>query len=277
MNDILKDTTFGVCCTGNIQALLMCLSSVLQGTLLPRIITVRLEGHFPAFSNFYLEQLSALARHKGIEFNISVGDARGVRAARDWQLNNCRTSLLWMGDDDVIYSPQCLEMLDKAEEETEPYFREDGEFGYVVGSKPDITNRRGYGDFSTKVLPTDELKNFDSFNQFYQGPFRLVRVNTLDTGNVLLNVEAMRAKGLTFNPFKESFNSGGEDTLMGMRMNGAGLYGFFCPNAASVHLEKPMPAFNEFAARGELLLRSLNVLGLDTGPMDEFMPFLKRG
>lgn len=279
-SDILDNTTFGVNSTGNTQALLMCLTSVVNQHQLPKTVNVRLEGEFPSFANFYLEQLAALFRHQGIEFNMSVGKSEGVRKARDWQLDHCLTPYLWMGDDDVIYHAGCLAWLDRAREEVmTARFREgleEGEFGYIQGSKPDVINRRGYGDFSTKVFESENLAGHVSFNQFYAGKHSIVRVNTLDTGNVLLNVTAMRKEKLRFDVFEHGFNAGGEDTLMGMRMNQLDLFGFFCTQAKSVHLEKPNPVFNEFAARGEAIMRSAELLRVDIAPMTEFMPFLKR-
>ena len=280
----LADTvTFGVNCTGNIQALLLCLSSVLNAEIAPRYIRVRMEGEFPSFNNFYLEQIAAIAAHREVELSITYAKSEGVRRARDWQVKMCQTFWLWMGDDDCIYRPDCLVeyqwAVDEAKRIHNVRTEDEHDFasiGYINGSKPDINNRRGYGDFSVEPRMSGPLENGASMNQFY-GPKRvLVRTKTMDTGNVLLNTAAIRGAGLRFDVFGRSYNSGGEDTLMGLYLNSRKLYGFFCPSARSLHLEKPQTQFGEFAARGEMLLRACSLLDIPTEDLPkEFMPFLK--
>lgn len=281
---IASNVTFGVNCTGNIQALLICLTSVLQNRLLPAKIQIRFEGEFPSFGNFYLEQLAALAARFHVEFSVSYGASQGVRKARDWQLKNCRTELLWMGDDDCLYSPNCLDEFMWALDHLKTTFspRDDAGneccVGYVNGSKPDINNRRGYGDFGTASRSTAQLPNGASMNQFYYGDRTLVRTNTMDTGNVLLSVDYLRKFNIWFDKFGMSYNSGGEDTLMGLHCNHLNAYGFFCPTAVAIHLEKPPSNsnFGEFAARGEMLLRTCELLEISTqGLPKEFMPFIQ--
>ena len=88
------------------------------------------------------------------------------------------------------------------------------------------------------------------------------RIHTLDTGNVLLNVEALRTNGLRFQMFPDSTNCGGEDTLMAMQIYVKGGEVRGSPWAVSLHLEKPEVRFNEFSARGELIQRSMDQLGM---------------
>lgn len=287
---IANNVTFGVNCTGNIQALTMCLSSVLMGEVVPARIQVRMEGAFPSFGNFYLEQLASLASIYGVEFSIEYAASKGVRKARNWQMEKCQTDFLWMGDDDCIYSYECLEYLRAAtlslvEQATlGPDFIYP--FGYISGSKPDVNNRRGYGDFSVKILDPMQVKDDNnqffnaSVNQFYaQGGIGLAKTATMDTGNVLLNLPPIKKAGIDFDPFEASYNCGGEDTLMGLRLNHAGLLGYFCPNARAVHLEKPQDKvhFGEFAARGEMLRLACSKLGIDPDTVQkEFMPFLRK-
>lgn len=277
---VSPDVTFGVNCTGNVHALTLCLSSVLMGFTAPSRIQVRMEGQLPSFADFYLEQMASFAAIQGIEFTLTHAVSRGVRKARDWQMENCRTSLLWMGDDDCIYAPPCLAVLLHAFEHAQglAHRNEKGEItyvGYINGAKPDINNRRGYGDFAVTQLPTEGLQNGASMNQFYKGPFAVVRTNTMDTGNVLLNLPALFTKGMHFDKFGESFNCGGEDTLMGLHANSKEAYGYFAPTATAIHLEKPRVQFNEFAARGEVIRLSCQKLGVPLDGMKEFMPWLK--
>lgn len=278
---IAPHVTFGVNCTGNVQALSMCLMSVLAGEIVPSAITVRMEGALPAFGNFYLEQAASFAAMKGVAFRIDYAQSRGVRHARDWQMRECRTQFLWMGDDDCFYTHHCLarllEGLGFATEDFR-YTDEEGnacDIGYINGTKPDINNRRQYGDFSTKVLDTFTIKNGASMNQFYEGSAVIVGTKTMDTGNVLLNLPALATRNLWFSKFEQSFNSGGEDTLMGLHCHKERAYGYFSPLALAIHLEKPVINFNEFAARGEMLLRACERLGIDKAGLKEFMPWLQ--
>jgi len=280
-NGIAQDVTFGVNCIGNVQALSMCLVSVLTGSAVPRGITVRMEGELPSFSNFYLEQAAALAAIKGVSFRLEYAQSKGVRHARDWQMRECPTQFLWMGDDDCFYTHYCLRNLVDGLNMTAENFRatdEEGNacaIGYINGTKPDINNRRGYGDFSTKVIDTRTITNGASMNQFYTGFADTVSTKTMDTGNVLLNLKALGDRGLWFSKFHESFNSGGEDTLMGLHCHKERAYGYFAPLACAIHLEKPKTNFNEFSARGEMLLRACEQLGIDKAGLQEFMPWLK--
>ena len=134
--------TLGIVSNGNIQGLLLCVSAALTGTRRPNSIVIRMEGELPSFGNFYLEQLAALAAFHGVSFCLYRSSARGIRTARQWQLDSCKTDALWMLDDDVLPTPLCLENLVRAWSQSE--FQPRGLLGYVAGLKVDITNRRGY-------------------------------------------------------------------------------------------------------------------------------------
>lgn len=272
---IAARVTFGITTTGNVQALQMALSSVLMGHILPARILLRFEGQFPAFANFYLEQLSELARVRGVEFSLNVAKSSGVRAARDWLLDNCATEYLWMGDDDAIYMPHCLAEFHDAIMGLESSLRADEFWGYVVGTKPDLNNRRGYQDFSTEPRDAETAENHSSFNQFYKGKGTTVLHHHLDTGNVVFNVRKLRVAGIRFSVYEKSYNAGGEDTLFALMSNKAGLQGYFRTRADAIHLEKPEIRFNEFAARKTMLLRDCQIQGIDPAEVQDMMPWVK--
>ena len=50
--EVNKKVTFGVGCVGNVEALYMCLASVLNAVMVPGRIQVRFEGPLPAFGTF---------------------------------------------------------------------------------------------------------------------------------------------------------------------------------------------------------------------------------
>lgn len=249
-----KAVTFGVSTCGNTEALCNCLTSVLTGILAPAVIQIRFEGNLPAFGNFYLEQLSCLARIRGIAWDMYVDKSKGVRYARDFHVANCPTELLWMGDDDVVYAPDCLEHL----------MFNVGELGiaYYNGVKVDVSNLRGYKDYNTDVYPTFPAPG-SPLNHFYVGT--LVRheiQGIMDTGNVILNLDVCKNNGLRFSMFPDSANAGGEDTLFAAKVKSLGLKAFAVPTAIAFHLEKPKAVFNEFEARKELIKRSKQCLGI---------------
>ena len=175
--------------------------------------------------------------------------------------------MLWMGDDDVVYSPHCLGFLAEGL---------DFDTYYVVGNKPDLTNSRGYPDFDTSVRNSQYAKDNDSYNSFYCGPNKIVNVDTCDTGNVLINAPLCVKSGITFEPFKENTNSGGEDTLFAVQCiakNPKG--GKFATRADSYHLEKPSVRFGEFAARKQLVMREAQLMGLSPETTKNMMPGVK--
>lgn len=265
---VIPEVTFAVNTVGNTQALCLCLGSVLNGISLPGKIVIRSEGQFPSFSSFYLEQLAEVARIKGVEFQISVFSSQGVRKARQWQLESCSTELLWTGDDDVIFDYTALYQILLALEAVRKK-----SWGFIVGNKRDVNNRRGYGDFSQR--PVKMVCNGCSTNLFYDKEAckdRFPECYSLDTGFALLNVGELRKKKVSFDYFAKSYNSGGEDTFFGIQSIKKGLGGFFAPCAQAFHLEKEKQNFNEFSARAEAIVRSAECAGLADG-VTEFETF----
>ena len=272
MSDPLA-VTYLVPSTGNVQALLMSLSSVLMQTVKPKGILVRMEGEYPAFGSFYFEQIAALARILGIEFTITTDKSRGIRYARDWLIDKCPTSLGWMGDDDVIYAPHCLSELLEGQKDAEhmhPFIT-----AYVNGNKPDVNNRRGYDNFEIEFKDSSKVKDHDGYNFFFEGEGQTVLCNTCDTGNLLIDVLNIRANGIKFEAFAKSWNCSGDDSLFALLCHKEDLKGYFRTRADSYHLEKPNVRFNEFAARKTMLLRECELLGLDETQLKNVLPWLK--
>lgn len=268
--------TFGVTSTGNPHAILMSLSSVILQALPVARILIRMEGEYPGFGNFYMEQLAALARIKGIEFTVTTAESKGIRYARDWLIENCATRMLWMGDDDVVYAPDCLQNLVEAYYNLSDYEPDvSGKVAYINGNKPDVNNRRGYDDFKlVKVKGTSATDNC-GYNYLFSRPGKTVKCHTCDTGNLLLDIESLRAHPKArFQVFKKAFNSSGDDTLFALMCHKEGLHGFFRTDADSYHLEKPGVRFNEFTARKNMLLRECELLGIDPAKLDSMLPWL---
>lgn len=270
---MLPGTTYGVTSVGNLQAILMSLTSVILQLKPVSKILIRMEGEYPAFGNFYMEQLAALARIKGIEFAVVTDSTKGIRFARDWLIDNCTTKFLWMGDDDVVYAPDCHANLFAAFEQLS---LKDKNIAYINGNKPDVNNRRGYDDFKLEVVAGKDAQDNCGYNYLFSRPGKTVRCHTCDTGNLFLNIENLHAKPKArFQVFKKAYNSSGDDTLFALMCQNEGLSGYFRTDADSFHLEKPGVRFNEFTARKNMLLRECEILKIDPKKLDSMLPWLK--
>jgi hypothetical protein len=265
MNTFYSDVTLGVSSKGNPKALMLCLSSVLTAQFVPKGIQIRLEGEFPSFNEFYLEQLASLARFRGVEFSFSVFNSTGVRDSRDWQIAQCPTQFLWLVDDDVVLDARCLQAYEAAGRAN---MFGAPEIAFLAGSKGDVNNRRGYPVFKMSELKWADAEKENNHNLFAdiddcwaQG----VLTPVLDTGNVLLHMERIRSKGCKFQLFSKDdrFNPSGDATTFSLVLNKAGLKGYLVPAARAYHLEKPGGGFSEFHARGEMLLRLCDTKGFD--------------
>lgn len=254
--------TFAISSVGNQPGILLCLSSVLLGREKPDQVSIRFEGPLPDFDQFYLAQLASLASLYSVGFSITYEASRGIRYARDWMLSSCRSEYLWMGDDDAIYHPDCLSNFLEAMRKVKSDPVLPHELVYISGSKFDVNNRRGYGDF--KLMPHQgAVDEWTSQNFVYPTGSAYYRTHALDTGNALFNLKLCRAHQLSFSLFDDSANSGGEDTLFALQCESKALPRIFVPGAVAVHLEKPRVRFNEDSARLEMVLRACDTLGYD--------------
>jgi hypothetical protein len=264
-------TTLGVSSKGNTKALCMCLASVLTGKTKPARIQVRLEGEQPGFNEFYLEQITDLARFFGVTVLIAVAKSTGVRDSRDWQLTTCKTPYLWMVDDDVILDSECLQAYVRACDEPATETA-----SYLAGSKIDVNNRRDYPRFSMTPHGREDVKEFANANHVWDIEKcwgKIAPTQSLDTGNVLFDIDSIRKAGCTFRQFPDQANPSGDATTFSLVLDKAGLKGIFVPSARAYHLEKPGKGFNEFEARREMLLRTSDVKGFNKDILDKyFMP-----
>ena len=240
--------TLGISTLGNLAAVKLCLSAVLTAPVIPGKIVLRTEGQFPDFANFYLEQLVDLARLRGAAFTICRSRSKGIRAARDWQLEHCATDYLWMLDDDVLPIFNCLERMLWAR----PLLSAD--WLWIAGVKVDVNNRRGYADYHTRPIAPAANQRI-SQNHFYDlttakpyyGPMA-----DLDTGNVLLRMKRVRELKLSFSLLEDDGpNAGGEDALFAHAAVRKGGCGYLVPSAQSIHLEKEKVTFNDQVARAD--------------------------
>lgn len=243
---------------------MLCLAGMLNSTRLPTGIQLRLEGELPSFNEFYLEQLADLARLRGVLFQLHVARSTGVRDSRDWHIANCPTDYVWMLDDDVIPHAECLtEYLSVLERLVEDDFKK---FGFLAGSKCDVNNRRNYPFFDTTVhgrTSVNEKSNHSLIYDYEECSGLCAPTRVLDTGNCFLFLKPIRAAGVTFRQFADQFNPSGDATTFSLALDKAGLSGHFIPAAIAYHLEKPGGGFNEFEARGEMLLRTCEVKEFD--------------
>lgn len=274
MNQVLlKNVTLGIPTTGNNQALLIALTSVLQGTVLPKRILIRADGHFPAFANFYLEQLADVARQKGVEFLHATVASAGLRGAVDWLMNNCGTKYLWVIADDVLPANSALNALYEGAEQLES---RNEPWGYVCGNKQDVNNRRQWPDYTQGfVEPFDFCPTHGNYIQ--TGPL-VVKNRFLDNSHALFSVLPLKAANIKETAFNYGFQCGGDDTLFGLMIQKAGLSGWFSPHSQAYHLEKESQNFNEPTARAEAIYRQAQILGIELTRSDlvGMFPYTKR-
>jgi hypothetical protein len=259
----INDVTLGISCKGNIRALCLSLSAALTGTFQFSAIQIRLEGQFPCINDFYFAQLTDLARMKGIDTKVTVANSKGVRESRNWQIDNCKTTWLWMLDDDAVPDSRCLEayskcLLSNLDDVTE------GRVTFLAGSKCDVNNRRNYPffDMTAQVLDVTNTEANHSLVYDVEKNWGVCnKTKALDTGNCVLCIPVLRKNNCRFTHFDEHRNSSGDATTFWLNLDSLGLSGFFVPSAVAYHLEKPGGGFNEFEARAEMLLRACELKG----------------
>lgn len=286
MKTIKAKKVVAVCTTvSNGEALAMMLLSVLGQDLMPEEIFIYCAGEPLGTDSFYLKQCMALARIKQVRIVIEAGPNNGVRKNRDHLLEYARRNgfdYAWMVDDDVFFESDYLWQLCRLKDALRKELKsEPDKVAWYTGFKADVSNTRGYKDFQLDIKDKlDGSYNGVSVNHIYdvsltgQQDFLMYcpEVRTLDTGCALLSL--MHCEDSKFTLRDDHLNAGGEDTAFALQLCNAGYSGKFNPCAASWHLEKPNPRFDEFAARGEMLLSLCEQYGWDKAPLEEFMPWL---
>lgn len=279
---IVTGLTVGVTTVGRMDSLHMMLSSVLLGTHVPERIIIRLEGELPSFGTFYMEQLSELARFKGVDFMMQVTKSQGVREARDWLLDSCMTDYLFMVDDDVVLEFDCVGTMFNAIVDNMEPIKKPSKVAYMCGSKGDVNNRRGYKNFKVDVKGAEGVYDNCPFNWFYDKKAcagKYAQIYTCDTGITVFNVNLVKEHNIRFAMFDHSMNSGGEDTLFALECRHQGLEALIVPSARSYHLEKEVVTFaDDFAPRAEMILRVIELRGYKGKHVEYmkkvFMPWL---
>lgn len=273
-----SDVTLGLSTTGNHTALAICLATVFAGKVLPGKLVIRSEGQFPLLQDFYVEQLLAGLRSKGVSIEIHLADSKGVRVARDFHLSTCLTKYLWMVDDDVLFMPSALDDLLQA-------IKADTTLVYVTGPKPDITNRRGMKQFSSGQVDHGSVDtsgpspnvNLPWTRRPSTAPLKVVPNLFPDTGSILIRVVPVKDRGIKFSPFRSFAGATGEDTLFGLQCADRKLKGAAILHEHAWHLDKPVSRFGETEARAELIARSAECLALDPpSAIDHYMKELPR-
>ena len=253
---ICKGVTLGVNSVRG-SSLLMCLTSVATSSYVPEFVRVRLEGSFSNLSDFYLEQISDVFRLLGSEISFTRCASKGVRYARDWQLETCSTDYLWAVDEDVIVEFSCLDYLKRATSKDKVL---------VCGSKLDVNNRREYRDYDSSLQSSLLYKG----TGFRYSDSEVREILFADTGNCLFYTPI--CKNFKFSVFPDSANCGGEDTLYSLVLRSKGYSIWHSLAALGYHLEKPSrDCFSEFESRKEQLLRACDVLGLNKSLLQDFL------
>lgn len=276
---IVHSITLGVTTTGNTAGLSLMMLAVLLGHVLPGQITIRSEGaDKAALDNFYFNQLLDLARIKGVEVTVTYANSQGIRAARQWLLEQRRSQWLLMLDDDVVVEPDLVANLHFAADQLS---EQDKPWGFICAAKPDVNNSRGYGDFSNSPQPVEKFKTTGAANMVFDrrghSPETLPLL-WLDTGCCLLNVHAIHDQltEVAFDMHTTNFNAGGEDTVFGLLCAKAGLPGYFVTCSTAWHLEKPKVNFSEMPARAQAILRTIEQHGMSAKDLEKFCTYLPR-
>jgi hypothetical protein len=265
-HQMIADVTFGVTSLRGGESLNMCLTSVLCGHTLPLEILVRLEGPITGLSNYYFQAIAGLARLQGVKFRVVTDDSGGIRVARDYLLSACNTNWLWMGDDDVVFSHDCLkEFGDAILGVYREYEYARGSEPIMAGVKVDILNTRKYLDWDTSRHVSPQEISYSQNHLYHSsvfGTFQRKDIKRLDTGNVMFNIPRLQEKKLTFSGDGKSVpEAGGEDDAFAVRAYNAGVYSVLVPYAEAYHLEKSVPKFNQEGMRKEMLrlVEGLNI------------------
>lgn len=259
----------GITTKGNIDALRLCLTSVLTSSVVPSKIIIRSEGELPLV-DFYLQRIADMARLQGVEFAVHRCASEGIRSARNWLLGQAGAHTLWLLDDDVIVNHRCLEQLVKVQALLETYSDVPndprGSWAWIAASKVDVVNIRQYPDYSTKRRPIPSaFMEPVSQNHFYEPLPRnpsYCALPRVDTGNTLLNTGLIEKKGINFSSVPLSANAGGEDTVFSYVARKSKLSGWMAMEAESYHLEKAQVRFDERVNRAAVVELSTKLYDL---------------
>ena len=251
---INRDVMLGITTTGE-GCLNMVLSAVLTAHSFPAEILILSEGALPNTDDFYFERLLDLARIIGITVTIVRAESKGIWYARNAVLFHCRYPKLWLLDDDVLPTMDCLTALTNVFKTVQA---EKPKTAYAGAVKVDVANLRGYKDYSSERQSWPP-KETASQNYFYIhfGSFSQIPLLSLDLGNAFLDVALLNAADVCFVPEDlegiAHTRCGGEDAIFSLLCAKAGLSGVLIPAAESFHMEKPNLRFTNQTLRAGLI------------------------
>ena len=232
-----RNVTFAVF-SGGAKSLPSTLFSVLLGSTLPATVLVIFDRGRVCEDSFLWARVCDLATALGVPLKVIYSTRIGIRSNRDLLLASSPTPLVWMGDDDVIFLPSCLESYLS-------FFRKDFLFtgAFLAGTKVDVANLRGYSDWSLSPRSEYPETSPGDLNQIYLQGTPDKATGFLDTGNCLIRRDRCASLGIRFDLLRNSSPLGGEDTLFARQCLFKGAAGHTCLEARSWHLEKPLPRF----------------------------------
>lgn len=267
MQDVLGSVAAFIGTIGNARGLALTLQSVIGQSAKPGTLVVFDCSESGVMQDFYVQQLLQVAIAEGIEPHVAYRAKMPLDRMYTEMLKFRGGPRKWFCNDDVFYHWGCLETLNSVMTGTKA--------AAVCGTKPDITNQRGYADWSRERR--DEIQDGAPPYAFWSRNSRLtfgsVRRRHMDLGNCLIDADQVLGAGLRFNVHddREVGTTFGEDWLFGARCEEAGLDTRFCPEAQAYHLDKPSGGpFGVFKTQRDLLDERLDAKRLPRGILNEW-------
>lgn len=267
MHSVLLDVTAFIGTIGNSRGLALTLQSVINQSAKPSQLVVFDCSETLVMQDFYVQQLLQVAVVEGIEPHVVYAGKLPLDRMYSKMLTFKGGPLKWYCNDDVFYHHKCLETLASV-------LTLSGA-AVVCGTKPDITNQRGYADWSRRAREhvADGSPPYAFYARWTGDAVRSVRRRHMDMGNALVDADQVLAAKLNFDVHtnKDVGTTFGEDWVFGARCQAAGLTTLMCPQAQSYHLDKPSGSpFGTFKTQRDLLEERLDGEGLPKGVLAEW-------
>ncbi len=175
-------------------------------------------------------------------------------------LDDCE-DYLWMINDDVSFHPNCLFELQMG-------FKEHQDLAVSVGMKPDITNGRGYKNWSrVERDPSQGLITPHAFYELTDEGGHSTKRFQVDCGNALIAAWKVKAAKVSFIVDKDDDRyTQVEDWVFSARLQKAKLKVVAISDAQAIHLDKPTGGpFSFYDFQRQVIVEKLRKEGL---PMD---------
>lgn len=241
-----------------------------------------------------MSQLSALAREFSTKLVLVPRKSAGVFQLRETQLkmeNGCRWVVFL--DDDVILRHDSLHNLAWLGSLQQTWRSESKTplCAYYQGTKWDVSNTRGYGNFDLERVTSETATNFNvpttrpdldmgesDLSSRFSGPALdgslFQETYFCDTGFCMFDRKVVKEKGLSFIHNTTNTPAGGEDALFALQCESRNVPRIWIKTAEAIHLEKPNVRFGEFAYRKEAVLRTAEALKYPTNRLAEFLSWV---